>query len=80
LSPEIIKDIQASDILSKITECEFGTYLYGEFIPPDDNPLIHRTDISQCSYAPKVEWQKLVNLTNSFKEHFGYHLKSFQDE
>jgi len=78
LSPEVIKDAQASDILSKITECELGTHLHGEFIPPNDNPFTHRTDIPQCSYAPEVERQKLLNLTDLFEERFGYRPKSFR--
>jgi len=78
LSPEVIQDMQASNILAKIPDCELGTHLHGEFIPPDDNPFAHRTYTPQLSYTPEVEWQKLVNLTNLFEKRFGYRPRSFR--
>lgn len=78
LSPEVIQDKQASNTLAEIPDCELGTHLHGEFIPPEDNPFTHRTDTPQLSYAPEVEWQKLVNLTNLFEKRFGYRPKSFR--
>jgi len=78
LSPEVIQDMQASQTLSEMSDCELGTHLHGEFIPPDDNPCADRTDIPQLSYAPEVEREKLVNLTNLFEKRFGYRPRSFR--
>lgn len=78
LSPEVIRDDDSVKVLSAINNCELGTHLHGEFIPPEELNQSARTQTPQFSYPPEIERQKLANLTELFAIRFGYSPKCFR--
>lgn len=80
LSPEVITSDKCVEILNEELKvgAELGTHLHAEFIEPDLEELPERTDLRQNKLAEEVEFKKLANLTNLFKEKFGYQPLSFR--
>ena len=79
LSPEVILDNACISMFNSLSsDFELGTHLHGEFIAPYklSNPTI--TSDFQCYYPEQIEREKLKNLTEIFKEKFGYNPKSFR--
>lgn len=63
---------------------EIGTHLHGEYIEPHAK-FSHKDGFGGCdpgemqrNYSPKVEFRKLRNLTNLFRDSFGYGPLSFR--
>jgi hypothetical protein len=80
LSPEVIANDTAAGYLSTLspTECELGTHLHAEFIPPDADFTTRTTNLTQASMPPSIEFEKLKNLTKLFESRFDYAPKSFR--
>lgn len=78
LSPEVLNDAESVACLTTLEgSAEFGTHLHGEFVEPDAF-IPDDTCAFQCNYPPKVERQKLENLTAMFKAVFGWGPRSFR--
>lgn len=78
LSPEVIQSDECCRVLEAIPDCELGTHLHGEFIPPDAEPAPARTVTPQLQYDPRVEFEKLANLTKLFESKFGFRPRGFR--
>lgn len=80
LSPEVIANDEAALYLSSLSvaDCELGTHLHAEFIPPEANVATRTTDVPQASLSSSIEFEKLKNLTRLFESRFGYAPKSFR--
>lgn len=78
LSPEVLQHNESVKILANLSNCELGTHLHGEFIPPKDEPGVARTDTPQVAYSPDLEFEKLRNLTELFTSRFGQPPRSFR--
>ncbi len=78
LSPEIMRDAQALEILVNLdSDAELGTHLHGEFAEPGAfEPDV--TSVFQCHYDRETEQQKLEYLTNLFRSSFGRQPRSFR--
>lgn len=78
LSPEIMRDAQALEILADLDgDAELGTHLHGEFAEPDAfEPAV--TSVFQCHYDRETERRKLEYLTNLFRSSFGRLPRSFR--
>jgi len=85
LSPEVLEDNHTVEILKSIQtpETEFGTHLHSEFIEPQRSLFKYNmggnlADKFQNEYNKEIEFLKLKNLTNIFKEKFNYNPLSFR--
>lgn len=78
ISPEVLKDDKCVQVLQSLTNCELGTHLHGEFIPPDEDEFAMRTYTPQFLYSPEIEREKLINLTKLFEERLGFRPTSFR--
>ncbi len=78
LSPEVIQDDESARILEGLRDCELGTHLHGEFIGPGVRAGAVGTYEAQCQYEPKIEREKLENLTALFEGRFGRRPTSFR--
>lgn len=85
LSPEVLENKQCiSTLLNNQSEnIEYATHLHGEFISPvktlyPDNMPYKKADKFQTEYSVEVEFQKLKNLTEKFKDIFGKLPTSFR--
>jgi len=82
LSPEVIDNSKCVDTLKHIkNECELGTHLHADYIEPErtfeyfDGKGTH---VFQTDFSDEVEFQKLKNLTENFKNAFGCSPKVFR--
>lgn len=60
---------------------ELGTHLHAEFIEPEkeyDNYAGQKGEANQCFLDPRVEFEKMKNITALFKSNFGYNPTSFR--
>jgi hypothetical protein len=82
LSPEIIEDQPSVEILSSFkNNCELGTHLHADYIEPNktfENFAGRGTHAFQTDYSPEIEFEKLLNLTNNFKDSFDFFPKVFR--
>lgn len=79
LSPEVIKDKESVDFfLDNKNWVELGTHMHVEFIKPNEVMYSTNTNDIQRNCSKEVEFEKLVNLTNLFKDKFGYAPTSFR--
>jgi hypothetical protein len=79
LSSEIIENDDCVNILTRIKDCELGTHLHGELLEPQRKAFgLDATNEMQCGYSREMEYQKLKNLTNLFKDKFHYQPTSFR--
>jgi len=79
LSPEVIGNADCASLFRSFgRNVELGTHLHAEFIEPCCNPNALRTEAFQSDYPPDVEYAKLRNLTNMFRQTFGYSPRSFR--
>ena len=78
LSPEILRDEASVRVLRELPDAELGTHLHGEFIEPEADFQAAVTSKPQIAYSPKVEREKLVNLTDLFVSQFGRRPSSFR--
>lgn len=79
LSPEVIRDEEAAAVLRELSgRRELGTHLHGEYIEPEPRWDAPGTYALQCEYPAELEWAKLCNLTQLFRERFGYAPTSFR--
>jgi hypothetical protein len=78
LSPEVLRDAQASETLAGLEgDAELGTHLHGEFAEP--GALVPDvTSAFQCHYDRETERQKLKHLTDIFRSSFGHPPRSFR--
>lgn len=82
LTVEVMEDdASVAAIKSMPGDFELGTHLHAAFIEPEkkfhDYAGVDSPDF-QCAYPPKVEYQKLANLTALFEKQFGYAPRSFR--
>jgi hypothetical protein len=82
LNNVVMEDQKSVDLLRNLTgEFELGTHLHPEFIEPER--LYHdyagkSARRNCCFYPPEIETAKIVNITNLFREKFGYAPTSFR--
>ena len=84
LSPEVIENDEACDVLSDLgIRAELGTHLHPQFIEPErdlwpDNMDGKNANNIQSQYSREVEARKLQLLTENFKRRFGKSPTSFR--
>ncbi|MDB9865130.1 hypothetical protein OAC71_00190 [Candidatus Thioglobus sp.] len=82
LSPEVIDDEKCVQVLKSLSNnCELGTHLHADFIEPEksfEDFSGKGTHAFQTDYTPDVEYEKLANLTNNFKDAFNFSPKVFR--
>jgi hypothetical protein len=84
LSYEVLEDKVSCDVLSELgTTAELGAHLHTEFVPPDRSLFLHNMGglpnyEIQAQLSPDIEEEKLSNLTDLFRESFGYAPVSFR--
>ncbi|MFI1771042.1 hypothetical protein [Thalassobellus citreus] len=79
LSPEVIYDAKSVSVFKSFgNKVELGTHLHSEFIEPQSNFKSDNTNHYQKDFEASIEKEKLENLTNLFKEKFGYQPLSFR--
>jgi hypothetical protein len=79
LSPEVINDNPSVAVFKDLSDrSELGTHLHAEFIEPEANLSSTNTNHYQSDFPENIEFKKLQNLTNLFKEKFGYQPTSFR--
>lgn len=79
LSPEVLKDNDSVEFFKNTDlTLELGTHLHTEFIEPNANMGSLTTSGIQLNLPKEIEFQKLKNLTELFKNQFGYQPKSFR--
>jgi len=83
LSPEVIRDSNASYILERLgDEVELGTHLHSEFVPPEQSmqePVGgRRTSDMQIAHPPKIERGKIEAITDLFAKRFGRRPTAFR--
>lgn len=78
LSPEIIYDQLSMEVLKGQKNVELGTHLHSEFISPEPVEKPYSTFLTQVELRKEVEYEKLKNLTNLFKEKTGAQPTSFR--
>ncbi len=85
ISPAVMVDRTSVRFLNALNwdRCELGTHLHGEYIAP--MAKFSGEDFSgcdpeemQCEYAEEIEFKKLENLTDKFRNLFGHTPKSFR--
>ena len=60
---------------------ELGTHLHPEFIEPDKSVFDYagsRVEADCCFYPPDIEFEKIRNITELFRQQFGYQPVSFR--
>jgi hypothetical protein len=72
LSPEIIQHAESVAYFKSLNTVELGTHLHIEFIDPDANWQADRTKEIQADLSSTLEFEKLQNLTDLFKNNLGY--------
>lgn len=82
LTVEVMEDAESVSTIRNIQGAhELGTHLHAAFIEPEkkffDYAGIDSPDF-QCNDKPQIEYSKLENLTNLFREKFGYSPVSFR--
>jgi len=79
LSPEILKDDACVEIFRSLEgRAELGTHLHAEFIDPYPDWSTDNTNAFQSDFPPKIEFQKLKNLTELFENKIGRAPTSFR--
>lgn len=80
LSPEVIMSEECRAVLRNLKNCELGTHLHIEEVPPESVPYNPRNPRrgSQWECVPEIERQKLRNLTQLFEQGFGFAPRSFR--
>lgn len=78
LSPEVIRDDAAVDLLGNLEDCELGTHAHIEFLEPHADWNASRTDGVLTGLPPDVEREKLTNLTEMFRRRFGRNPTGFR--
>ena len=82
LSPEVIEQKKCADVFNSIKDdCELGTHLHADFIEPLKTPgdlSGVAADAFQTEFAPEIQFKKLQNLTNLFKNTFSFDPKVFR--
>jgi hypothetical protein len=82
LTVEVMEDDSCVETLKNLAgQYEYGTHLHAAFIEPEkkhvDYAGIDSPDF-QCAYPAQIEYEKLANLTQLFRDRFGYAPKSFR--
>lgn len=82
LTVEVLEDLASVAALQSLGgSYEYGTHLHAAFIEPQkkfhDYAGVDSPDF-QCSYDPKIEREKLANLTALFEAKLGYRPTSFR--
>jgi len=84
LSPEVIEDGDAADVLAALGgRAELGTHLHPQFVVPlrtiDRDTMAGRSaDGIQAEFSREIEAAKLATLTDAFADRFGRRPKSFR--
>ena len=78
ISPEVLHDKESVEVLKTIENCELGTHLHCEFIEPYVDHDSITTLETQNMLTYEIEYQKMFNLTNLFKNRIGYSPLSFR--
>jgi hypothetical protein len=79
LSPEIMMDEKSVAVFKSFGDkVELSTHLHAEFIEPQSNFNCTNTSDYQSDFDTEIEKAKLENLTNLFKNTFGYQPLSFR--
>lgn len=82
ISPEVINHKEGVKALkSLVGKHELGAHLHGEYIEPEQKypyPAGTNAEMYQCLYSPEIELAKLRNLSELFKDKFGYPAVSFR--
>jgi hypothetical protein len=78
LSPEVLRDARAVDVLrGELASAELGTHLHGEYAEPGATDPDVTSDF-QRDYPPEVEGAKLASLTRQFRDAFARAPRSFR--
>ncbi len=82
LTVEVLEDEESlKSLLELHGRYEFGTHLHGAFVEPEkkfyDYSGVDSPDF-QCNYPEQLEYEKLKNLTELFREKLGYSPTSFR--
>jgi hypothetical protein len=79
LSPEVLLDQESVRVLKSMQQkVELGAHLHAEFIEPEANYKSDTTNSYQKDFSAQVEREKLINLTQLFKDKIGYSPTSFR--
>jgi hypothetical protein len=79
LSPEVLRDDACAELFAGLNGgTELGTHLHAEFIEPRAQMDTDRTVTFQGELPPRVEFEKLLNLTALFVRRFGRAPTSFR--
>lgn len=84
LSSEVLEDQESCQVLTELgSEAELGTHLHADLVTPSrrlfpDNMGGQAANTIQTQLSPAVESAKLANLTERFRESFGYAPVSFR--
>lgn len=79
LSPEVMRDDSCAALFRDLDgDAELGTHLHAEFIEPRASMDAERTEAFQGELPPRVEYEKLFNLTALFCKRFGRTPTSFR--
>lgn len=81
LSPEVIVNPECCSVFNRITDCELGSHLHGDYIVPKIKTWNFgetTTNDMQWEYPPELEQEKLAVLTEMFIQQFGYQPFSFR--
>lgn len=70
LSPEVMADDRAAELLRSLPGVELGTHLHGELIEPEARWDATETSAFQRQYTPAIERAKLQALTQLFRARF----------
>src|SRR3972149_2958834 len=78
----VLEDEESIEVFKNLDgEFELGTHLHAEFIRPDklfDDYAGKKGEMNQCFLEPKIEYEKIKNITELFIKNFGYAPLSFR--
>ncbi len=78
----VLEDSESVEVFQNLKgRFELGTHLHPEFIEPQKSVFNYagsKGEANSCYYPPKIEYQKIKNITNLFKNNFGYSPISFR--
>ncbi len=77
LSPEVIMDHDSVQILKNINDSELGTHMHLEFLM-EDPKMVTSTTLTQCEIEADKDLYYLDQLTDLFRQKFGYSPSSFR--
>lgn len=81
LTTEVMDDAASAAILRAEKDCELGTHLHGDYIEPQKRILEIAGSVSEdfnCYYSAEIEAAKIKNITEQFKNVFGFSPLSYR--